>query len=573
MTMKKLFLSSLFLFLLICGVIACTDGLPTDDWGEPVSPSDPVTSSLQGSFESKFVRYSKGQKHEGQTAESKIVTLWKDTLWQNDRTHKQIVLWSADQKYSDLTYDVSDLVSDADNIPASHIQLRFPSYIKGDDKALECRSYENRTTTLIADALSEEPVTTLTAQDPVKIWVTVNTPSNAIPGIYTGTITVKSEGKVELTLNLKLWVVDHKLPDVADWTFHLDLWQFPFQLTTLCQDNGEKVIPFSEQYFTMMKPFYQLLADAGQKAITTYIKDGAFNGGQTMVKWSKDEFGVWAFDYTDFDKYVEKMMEWGINKQISCFSLAGWNTSVGYKDASGTDRILELVIGSDEYASVWNTFLTSFKSHLTEKGWFDKTVLYMDEIKEEEMKAVVALIKKHDVNWKIGLSGGNVSSEIENNLYDYSTILGYGRQSANPVSTFYTSCSQQFPNNYVTAETSPAEMSWMAWHALAKGFNGYLRWAYDYWTQTDPANIQDGSNAAGDFNMIYRTGNALPVLPVSSIRLELLREGIQDYEKAHILNDSQLDVSIQNFVNASSGREAAKLVGASQKLLKEISAE
>ena len=31
--------------------------------------------------------------------------------------------------------------------------------------------------------------------------------------------------------------------------------------------------------------------------------------------------------------------------------------------------------------------------------------------------------------------------------------------------------------------------------ALAKGFDGYLRWAYDYWTQSDPTSAQDGSNA------------------------------------------------------------------------------
>ena len=231
---------------------------------------------------------------------------------------------------------------------------------------------------MIADALSEVPVTTLTTQDPVKIWVTINTPADAVPGIYTGTIQVKSANEVKQKFNLELLVVDHQLPAVADWSFHLDLWQFPFQLTTLCRDNGENVVPFSDEYFAMMKPFYQLLADAGQKVITTYIKDGAFNSGQTMVKWSKNSSDEWIFDYTDFDKYVGKMMEWGINKQISCFSLAGWKTSVGYKDASGTDRTLELTIGTEEYNTVWSAFLTSFKTHLQEKGWFDKTVLYMD---------------------------------------------------------------------------------------------------------------------------------------------------------------------------------------------------
>lgn len=425
--MKRILFSGLLLSLLTCGVIACTEGLPTDNWGETDSPTDPpATTGLNASFESKFVRYYKGRQHDAQAAEEKKLTLWKDTLWLNDRTHKQIVLWSGDKNYSNLTYQVSDLTSGANSISASNIQLRFPSYIKGDEKALECASYESHNTVLIADALSEEPVTTLTTHDPVKIWVTVNTPANAVPGIYTGTITVTSEEGDKQTLNMELYVTGHHLPDVADWNFHLDLWQFPFQLTTLCNANSETVEPFSEPYFAMMKPFYQMLADAGQKAITTYIKDGAFNIGQTMVKWSKDESGEWAF---------------------------------GYTDASGQGQTLELTIGSDEFNSVWSTFLTSFKTHLKAKGWFDKAVLYMDEINDAQMKSVVALVKENDANWKIGLSGtGRNGGEVEAALYDYSIILGYSRQSANTISTFYTSCTQQFPNNYVTAETNPAEM-------------------------------------------------------------------------------------------------------------------
>ena len=111
----------------------------------------------------------------------------------------------------------------------------------------------------------------------------------------------------------------------------------------------------------------------------------------------------------------------------------------------------------------------------------------------------------------------------------------------------------------------------MAWFALAKGFDGYLRWAYDYWTQSDPTSAQDGSNASGDFNMIYRSENTAAAVPISSIRLELLREGIQDYEKARILNNGQLDAAIRNFTSAS-GREAAKWVGIAEGTLKELSA-
>lgn len=569
--MRKIKMFTALLFSFLCYLTACSGDSPADDPPKPDKPIEPpvMESGLKGSFESKFIRYSKGQQFSGQKDDSKVITIWNDTVWQNDRAHRQLVLWT-DKKYDRLTYEVSDLVNGEKHISSSNIRLRFPSYVMGDADTGTCGEYETHSTALIADALSETPVTTVTAAEPLKVWLTANIPADATPGIYSGHLVVKSEGEVQQTFNMQFLVTSHRLPPVSEWSFHLDLWQFPFQLSTLCSNNGQKITPFSDAYFSLVKPFYQLLADAGQKAITVYMKDGAFNSGQTMIKWLKNTDGTWNFDYSDFDRYVSTLMSWGINRQINCFSLVGWNTSVGYTDSAGQPQTLELTVGSDAYNALWNDFLTSFKAHLKEKGWFEKTVLYMDEAKESEMHDVVSLIRKHDASWKIGLSGSKIPSEIEQYLYDYSTILGYDRSSNNTISTFYTSCSQSIPNNYVTSRNNPAEMCWMAWYAKAKGFDGYLRWAYDYWTQIDPVNIQDGSNAAGDFSMIYRDGNTPSAKPVSSIRFELLREGIQDYEKIGILSDPGLNSAIQKFTTTS-GTDAKELVEEAEKLLKEIS--
>lgn len=565
--MKKVKLFSVLLFL--CYLTACSADSPIDS-PKPDKPTPPtVKFGLKGSFESKFARYVKGQQFAGQSDPAKVITAWKDTVWQNDRVHKQLVLWT-DKRYDELAYEVSDLVDGEKHIPSASIRLRFPSYVMGDETTGTCGDFEVHKTAWIADALSEIPVTTATPTEPVKVWLTADIPADATPGTYSGSLVVTSKGEVQQTFNLQFLVTNHRLPPPSEWDFHLDLWQFPFQLSSLCTDNGQKITPFSDAYFSLIKPFYQLLADAGQKAITVYIKDGAFNPGQTMIKWEKNTDGTWHFDYSDFDRYVRTLMSWGINKQIDCFSLVGWNTSVGYMDSAGKPQKLDLTVGSDAYNEVWTDFLSSFREHLKQKGWFEKTVLYMDEVKESEMNAVVSLIRNHDSAWKIGLSGSDISSEIEENLYDYSTILGYDRSSQNDISTFYTSCSQSYPNNFVTLQNSPAEMCWMAWYAKAKGFNGYLRWAYDYWTKMDPMNIQDKSNPAGDFSMIYRNGNTPSAIPVSSIRFELLREGIQDYEKIGILAEPKLNSAVQKFT-ATSGRNAEKLVKEAERLLKEIS--
>ena len=88
-------------------------------------------------------------------------------------------------------------------------------------------------------------------------------------------------------------------------------------------------------------------------------------------------------------------MKWGICEQISCHSPIGWNQDeIPYWDETLEEyRIYPAPIGSPEYAEIWHDFLTHFKQHLESKGWFEKAVLFMDEIPEDQMKTVIEIIK------------------------------------------------------------------------------------------------------------------------------------------------------------------------------------
>jgi len=68
----------------------------------------------------------------------------------------------------------------------------------------------------------------------------------------------------------------------------------------------------------------------------------------------------------------------------------------------------------------------------------------------------------------------------------------------------------------------------MGWHAALKGYNGYLRWAFNCWVATPLQDSRFRSWSAGDTYFVYPG-------PRSSIRFERLVEGIQDYEKIRIL--------------------------------------
>ena len=106
------------------------------------------------------------------------------------------------------------------------------------------------------------------------------------------------------------------------------------------------------------------------------------------------------------------------------------------------------------------------------------------------------------------------------------------------INTFYTSCAQPRPNSFLAANADPRDAAALSWHALQRRLDGYLRWAFDNWKSSDPLNLREGAFTAGDFSLVYRSSNDKSMTVVPSIRSELLRDGIEDFEKVQVLRNS-----------------------------------
>ena len=90
----------------------------------------------------------------------------------------------------------------------------------------------------------------------------------------------------------------------------------------------------------------------------------------------------------------------------------------------------------------------------------------------------------------------------------------------------------------LTADTSPADVEWLTWYTEKLKQDGFSRWAYDYWQSSNPLDLREGlTHTSGDYAMIYRTSNDADLRPLTSIRLETLRHGIQSFEKRRILRE------------------------------------
>ena len=462
--------------------------------------------------------------------------------WRGEKVFAQAVV-SSEEELKDVRLSVSDLRNGKSLIGAENIRLQFVSYVVSDlldtTKYGQCGSREDKSKwgeVLVADVLDFNDSMTVPAGRKQPVWMTVSVPSDARPGKYSGKLTVTSSNAKARSLNVALTVADHVLPPARDWAFHLDLWQNPYSVA-----RYENVPLWSEAHFEAMRPVMRMLAEAGQKSVTATIMSRPWNGqtedafGSMVTKIRRID-GTWLYDYTIFDRWVEFMFSLGIDRQINCYSMIPWALQFDYIDqATSSPATFQAAPGSEEYNEYWGAFIADFARHLKAKGWFEKTMIAMDERPLESMQAVLGLIRKIEPAFKISLAG-NYHEPVIYDIVDFSeTFSGKQefpesakakRKELGLTTTFYTCCAEAHPNMFVIS--NPDEAAWLGWFAQADGYDGYLRWAYNSWTLDPLTDARFRTWPAGDCFVVYPGGRG-------SVRFSKLVEGIQNFEKVRIL--------------------------------------
>lgn len=464
------------------------------------------------------------------------------SAWRGEKVFAQAVI-SSDTELEDVTLSVSDLSNGKSRIKSGNISVQFVSFVVSDlldtTKYGQCGQRQDKSEwgeVLVADVLDLKESMNIPAGRKQPVWMTVNVPSDAKPGKYTGRMTVSSSNAKARSLPVELVVSDHILPPAHDWTFHLDLWQNPYSVARYAG-----VPLWSEAHFEAMRPVMRMLAEAGQKSVTATIMNRPWNGqtedafGSMVTKIRRID-GSWLYDYTIFDRWVEFMFSLGIDKQINCYSMIPWALEFDYYDqATSSNTTIQATPGSPEYNEYWGSFIADFARHLKSKGWFEKTMIAMDERPLESMQAVLSLIRKIEPDFKISLAG-SYHEPVIYDIVDFSETFSGKKEFPESVkakrkelgltTTFYTCCAEAHPNLFVISD--PDEAVWLGWFAQAENYDGYLRWAYNSWTADPLTDARFRTWPAGDCFVVYPGGRA-------SIHFAKLTEGIQDFEKVRIL--------------------------------------
>ena len=456
--------------------------------------------------------------------------------WRGERVNFQLLVTNKAADEASVEYSFAPLECGKNTIAAHNVTGGFVQGVIT-DRFTGCGKHavDAYGEKLSADRITTDNPVVLGGESSLGLWLTVNVPHGTKPGRYKGEVAITAGG-VTTTHTYTVKVLDRVLPEPKDWKFHLDFWQNPYAVARV---HG--VEPWSAEHFHKMAPYMRKLASAGQKAITATLIDRPWNGQTydpfgSMVTWMKKADGSWYYDFTIFDRWVRFMMDCGITKEITCFSMIPWKLSFRYYDqATDSHKYMQCAPGDEAYDRFWGGMLQAFAQHLKEQGWFDRTFISMDERSLQQMQAAIAVIKKYAPGMKISMAG-NYHPEIEADITDYCLdIFAYGaytpellarRRSEGKVSTYYTCCSAEYPNLFTF--TAPADAEFIALEALAKDLDGYLRWAYNSWTVEPEKDSRFTAWPAGDTYVIYPHS-------ISSIRWERLVQGIQQFEKYKIL--------------------------------------
>lgn len=503
-----------------------------DPTADTLSDWSKVENGLHASFVTIDKRYPKSVAPDFAVEQQESVTGWK-----GERVSAQVLLWT-NTEIDDTQVHISGFKAEkGDELPADIASAHFVRYVMTDEFADGCghRKPADFAASLSPDMLDDLSSFNLEAKKARPVWVTVTIPKDAKPGSYSAKIQVTGAGETAQELDLGLQVIDQVLPEPSEWTYHLDQWQHP---SAVARVQGLEM--WSDEHFEALKPQMQMLADIGQKVVTTTLNKDPWNV-QTfdpyadMITWTKQKDGTWAYDYSVFDRWVQLMLDLGIDKMINCYSIIPWNNEIHYRDEAKDELVnVEAKPGTPVFEELWTPFLKDFVAHLRSKGWLEKTNIAIDERTKEEVDGALSLLQKVSPELGVSYADNQKTYQRYPDSDDISISVGHpfsakdlkDRQARGLNTTFYICCKDAFPNQFTFSD--PAESAFLAWYGEAANFDGMLRWAFNSWVENPLLDSRFRTWPAGDTYIVYPNAR-------SSIRYERLLEGLQDYAKIQVV--------------------------------------
>ena len=384
------------------------------------------------------------------------------------------------------------------------------------------------------------------------IWITVYAPAEAKPGTYRGELVLESGGRAIATEGFRVRVAAATVPErqtlkVTNW-FNTS----PEHLAHYYKLSGE-----DDRYWELLGNIGRVMAAHKQNVILTPVLELATPRvvDQAIV-----------YDFARLDRWVTTFEKAGLTFIEGGHLLgrvSGYQTPVrvpAYVIENGA-AVLEKLEPDDPRAEVFlKSFLSSLYAHLKERGWVDR---YIQHIHDEPHGDERPIYNRYGKIIRANLPGVPTVDAVsldqdltffENVADIWVPVLGsfdkemdkiHEHRAKGGQAWFYTCIYPQgrYLNRFTDLPLVKTRL--LHWLNFRYDFSGFLHWGGNYWSPEPFDNVQpvinDGMTLlpAGDNAIVYPSPEDYSIL--SSIRLEAMREGIEDYELLVALSKKDAD--------------------------------
>ncbi|HUU06699.1 MAG TPA: DUF4091 domain-containing protein [Patescibacteria group bacterium] len=374
------------------------------------------------------------------------------------------------------------------------------------------------------------------------LWATIAVPADAAPGLYRGAVVLRTGKRLLARKEFRVRVYAATVPErrslkVTNWVNLGD--------KTSRQFYGFP--QFSEDWWTWVANFAVVLADHRQNVIYTPLLD--------LIPARADGDRL-AYDFDNFDRWVETFRQAGVIGTIEGSHLldrdGSYDAPLIVRTRQLVDgRVVEMRLPPDDprVETFLTDFLVALDAHLGLKGW---KPIYLQHILDEPHGAEPPYYARFGelvrrvlpgVSTMDAMDAATMSAELKKycdvwvpqlgQFDDQMELIGSRIRGGSEV-WFYTCLfpTQRYLNRLIDYPLLKVRL--LHWLNFRYDLAGYLHWGGNYWTPEPVNDTQPVIDAntellpAGDAFIVYPDAERKSVF--SSIRLEAMREGIEDYE-------------------------------------------
>ena len=441
-------------------------------------------------------------------------------------------------------------------LPADSVETFTVGYAEGDDR----RQWME---TLDRAGYAEVP-----RLRPQAVYVRIRVPADLTPGPHEGRVTAYAQHGFgdeamiwEGTVSLQ--VADATLPDVADWSFCLDLWQ---HCTSIARFH--RVPLWSDAHFVLIDRYFASLAQLGQKAITVMASEIPWSGQfcfhdlgypsylfeHAIIDVRRDSSGQLRVEFDKLDRLLALAGRHGMDEEIAIVGLLNiWvDETFGFgkvaPDAPDAIRVrcYDEESGAIAYlrtAEELRSFIRAIHEHLAEQGLLERVRVTADEPADlAAFNERLAFVKAAapGFRYKVAINHFEFLEDAPPEMVHAvpyfplacrdpgltDALAGQLRERGGRMS-WYLACSPRFPNTFLHSPLVEGRLiGWLTHHLK---LDGYLRWAFCAWPAEPWRRVSWRAPRwnAGDLYFVLPGRDGAPV---ETLRYEALRAAAQDYE-------------------------------------------